>query len=77
MLACLCWGGWFDVYGMMLSVNVGFPYMEVVHLVGFLWMVMSKKFIWLLDSVSVVNVMLGWSMLKLSFTFLMSEWRES
>ena len=31
MLACLCWGGWFDVYGMMLSVNVGFLYMELVR----------------------------------------------
>ena len=66
MLACLCWGGWFDVYGMILSVNVGFLYMEVVHLVGVLSMVMSRKFIWLFDSVSAVNVMLGWSMLKSS-----------
>ena len=77
MLVCLCWGGWFDVYGMMLSVNVGFLYMEVVHLVGVLWIVMSRKFIWLLVSVSAVNVMLGWSVLKSSCMFLMSEWRES
>jgi len=77
MLACLCCGGWFDVYGMILSVNVGFLYMEVVHFVGVLWMVMSRKFICLFDSVSAVNVMLGWSMLKSSCMLLMSEWRES
>ena len=42
MLACLCCGGWFDVYGKILSVNLGFLYMEVVHLVGVLWMVISS-----------------------------------
>jgi len=77
MAACLCWGGWFEVYGMMLSVKVGFLYMEVVHLVGVLWIVMSRKFIWLLDSGSAVNFMLGWSVLKSSCMFLMSVWWES
>ena len=77
MAACLCWGGWFEVYGMMLSVKVGFLYMEVVHLVGVLWIVMSRKFIWLLDSGSAVNFILGWSVLKSSCMFFMSVWRES
>ena len=36
MPACLCWGGWFEEYGMMPSVKEGFLYMEVVHLVGVL-----------------------------------------
>ena len=61
MAACLCWGGWFEVYGMILSVKVGFLYTEVVHLVSVLWIVMSRKFMWLFDSGSAVNIMLGWS----------------
>ena len=77
ILACLCPGGWVDVYGKMLSVNVGFLYMEVVHLVGVLWIVMFRIFICLLVSVSAVNIILGWSVLKSSCRFLMSEWRES
>ena len=58
MAACLCWGGWFEVYGMMLSVKVGFLYMEVVKLIVVLWIVMSRKFICLLDSGSAVKFML-------------------
>ena len=77
MAACLCWGGWFQVYGKMLPVKVGFLYMEVVHLVGVLCIVRSRKFIGLLDSDSVVNIMLGWSVLKSSCMFFMSVWRES
>ena len=57
---------------MMLSVKVGFLCMEVVHLVGVLWIVMSRKFVWLLDSGSAVNIMLGWSVLKSFCMFLMS-----
>ena len=34
MVACLCWGGWFEEYGMMLSVKEGFLYMEVVQFVN-------------------------------------------
>ena len=41
MAACLCRGGWFEEYGIMLSVKEGFLYMEVLHLVGVLWIVMS------------------------------------
>ena len=41
MAACLCWGGWFEEYGIMLS---GFLYMEVIHFVGALRIIiMSKK----------------------------------
>jgi len=25
----LCWAGWFEVYGMIVSVNVGFLCMEI------------------------------------------------
>ena len=45
MAAFLCCGGWFKEYGIMLSVKESFLYMEVVHLVGVLWIVMSRKFI--------------------------------
>jgi len=41
--AYLCWAGWFEVYGMIVSVNVGFLCMEITLLVGVLWIVMSKK----------------------------------
>ena len=29
IVACLCWAGWFEVYGMMVSVNMGFLYMDI------------------------------------------------
>jgi hypothetical protein len=61
---------------MMLSIKEGFLYMENVHFAVLLWMVMSRKFIWLLDSGSAVSFMLGWSVLKSSCTFI-SVWRES
>ena len=38
----LCLAGWFEEYGMIVSVNVGFLYMEVLQFVGVLWMVMSR-----------------------------------
>jgi len=40
--AYLCWAGWFEEYGMIVSVKVGFLFMEVTQLVGVLWIVMSK-----------------------------------
>ena len=54
MAACLCWGGWSEEYGIMLSVKDGFLYMEVIRFVGVLRIVMSKKFIWLLDSAGAI-----------------------
>ena len=42
MAAYLCWAGLFEEYGMIVSVNVGFLYMEVLQFVGVLWMVMSR-----------------------------------
>ena len=42
----LCLAGWFEVYGMIVSVNVGFLCMEITQLVGGgLWIVVCKKFI--------------------------------
>ena len=55
--AYFCWAGWFEVYGMIVSVNVGFLCMEITQLVGVLWIVVSKNFILLSNSVSVVNLM--------------------
>jgi hypothetical protein len=46
-------------------------------LVGVLWIVMSRKFILLLDSVSAVNSMFGWIVLKSFCMLLMSVWLES
>ena len=77
MVVCLCWGGWFKEYGILLSVKDGFQYMEVIPFVGVLKMVMSKKFIWLSDSGSAVNFMFGWSVIKVSCMFLRSVWQQS
>jgi len=77
MATCLCWGGRFEESGIMLSVKEGFLYMEVVHLVGVLWIVTSRKFIWILDSSSDVDVTFGWSVLKFSFMFLVAVWGET
>ena len=59
MDAYLCWAGWFEEYGMIVSVKEGFLYMEIFQLVEILWIVTFRKFILLLDSVSAVNFMLG------------------
>ena len=34
----LCWVGWLDVYGMIVSVNVGFLYMDMLY-----WFVAKKQ----------------------------------
>ena len=75
--AYLCWARWFEVYGMIVSVNVGTLCMEIAQLVGVLWSVMSKKFILLSDSVSAVNFMFGWILLKSFVMLLVSVWSES
>ena len=64
MTAYLCWARWFEEYGIMVSVKEGFPYMEIFHLEGVLWIVTSRKFSLLLVSVSAVSFMFGWSVLK-------------
>ena len=51
--------------------------MENVHFAVFLWMLMSIKFICLLDSGSAVNFMLGLSVLKSFCMFMMLVWWES
>ena len=42
--ACLCWMGWLEVYGMIVSVNVGFLYMAVLQFVWVLLMVVFFTF---------------------------------
>ena len=42
MAAYLCWDGCFEEYGMIVSVEVGFLYTEVIQFVGVLWMVISR-----------------------------------
>jgi len=76
-VAYLCWLGWLELYGMMVSVNVGFLYMANFQLVGVLWMVMSRKFIWLSVSCSAVNTSFGCILLKSSRVLWRSEWLES
>jgi hypothetical protein len=46
-------------------------------LVGILWIVTSRKFILLLDSLSTVNFMFGWIVLKSFCMLLLSVWLES
>ena len=75
--AYLCWAGWFEVYGMIVSVNVGFLRMEITQLCGVLWSVMSRKFSLLSDSVSAVNFMFVWMLLKSFAILLVSVWWES
>ena len=40
--AYLCCVGWMDVYGMMVSVKVGFLNMDIFRPVGDLWMDTSR-----------------------------------
>ena len=42
MAAYLCWDGWLEECGMIVSVKVGFLFIEVFQPVGVLLMVMSK-----------------------------------
>jgi len=62
---------------MIASVNVGFLCMEITQLVGVLWIVVSKKFILLSDSISAVNFMFWWILLKSLCMLLMLVWWES
>jgi hypothetical protein len=55
----LCCGGWFDVYGISVSVKVGFLNIEIFMPWGSLWMVMSRKLSLLSCSNSSVNIRLG------------------
>jgi len=63
-VACLCWVGWLEVYGMIVSVNLGFLSMVILQFVGVLWMVTSRKFIWLFVSHYNVNLSVGCIVLK-------------
>ena len=69
-MAYLCWVGWLEVYGMIVSVNVGFLCTAVLQFVGVLWMVESRKFIWLFVSHCNVNLSVGCIVLKSVHTFL-------
>ena len=60
-----------------MSVKEGFLYMEIFQFVGVLWIVKSRKLIWLLDSVSAVNFMFGWIVLKSFCVLFISVWLES
>jgi hypothetical protein len=57
--AYLCCGGWFDVYGMMVSVKVGFLKIDIFTLPCVLCMVVSRMLIVLLCSISAVNFRFG------------------
>jgi hypothetical protein len=60
---------------MMVSVYVGFLYMEIWIWLFCLVIVMSRKLILLSCSISLVNSMLGCKELKLFVMVLMSVWR--
>ena len=74
IVACLCWVGWLEVYGMIVSVNIGFLHMAILRFVWVLLMVMYRKFIWLFSSHCAVNLSFGCIVLKSFSTFCMSEW---
>ena len=77
MAAYLCWAGWFEEYGIMVSVKEVFLYMEIFQLVWVLWIVTSRKFSLLLVSVSAVDFMFELSVLKSFCLLSMSVWLES
>ena len=66
-----------QVYGMSVSVNVGFLYMAILQFVGVLWMVTSRKFIWLSVLHPAVNLSLRCNVLKSLDMFWMSVWLVS
>jgi hypothetical protein len=55
LAAYLCWVGWLEVYGIMVSVKVGFLKMDICVL----YLVLFIKFIMLFDSISVVKCRFG------------------
>jgi len=60
----LCRGGWFDVYGISVSVTVSFLNIEIFMSRESLWMVMSRKLSLMSCSNSSVNIRLGCMELK-------------
>ena len=56
--------GWFEEYGMMISVKVGFLYMAILKVVGVLRMVTSRQFKAWFSPISAVNCKLRCSALK-------------
>jgi len=75
--AYLCWVGWFEEYGIIVSAKEGFLYTEIFQMVGVLWIVTPRKFILFWDSVSALNFMFGWIVLKSFCMLLMSVWLVS
>jgi hypothetical protein len=61
--AYLCYGGWFEVYGMIVSINVGFLKIKILTYCA-LCMVVSRKLIVLLCSNSALNMRFGCRALK-------------
>ena len=59
--AYLCWAGWLEVHGIIVSVKVGFLKLDICSrmLYPVLCTEMSKQFIVLFDSVSAVKCRLG------------------
>jgi hypothetical protein len=55
LAAYLCWVGWSEVYGIMVSVKVGFLKMGICTLYSVLFI----EFIVLFDSISAVKCTLG------------------
>jgi hypothetical protein len=62
---------------MMVSVYVGFLYMEIMIWLLCLVIVISRKLILLSCSISLVNCMFGCKVLKVFVMVLMSVWRVS
>ena len=76
-MAYLCWERCLEVYGMIVSVNVGILYRAILQFSGVLWMVTSRKLMWLFVSHSNVNLSLGSIVLKSVNMFWASVWLVS
>ena len=63
-MAYSCWVGLLELYGMIVSVNVGFLYMAILQSLWVLFIVISRKFIWSFSSHSAVNSSFGCIVLK-------------
>jgi hypothetical protein len=62
--AYLCWAEWLEVYGIIVSVKVGFLKLGICTLYSVLCIEMCKQFTVLFDSVSAVKCELGCMELK-------------
>jgi hypothetical protein len=62
----LCSYGWQELLGIMISVCMGFLYMEKSHFLSLQWYMKSGKLIYLRDSFSIVHFLDGYRLRTLT-----------